>query len=84
MAQRRSGEVGPVLVYHVLTRRILQSAICFEAVAGVWEGFHEKLGLVEVRLDDLRENPAWRQQTGSSIPERCLIFLTIGQASGGL
>ena len=42
-----------------------------------------KLGLVEVRLDDLRENPAWRQQTGSSIPERGLMFLRIGRASGG-
>ena len=42
-----------------------------------------KLALVEVRLDDLVENPAWRQQTGSSIPERCLMFLTIGRDSGG-
>ena len=47
------------------------------------EGFLEELGLVEVRLDDLCENPAWRQQTGSSILERCLMFLTIGRDSGG-
>ena len=64
-------------------RRILECAIGFEAVASVREGSHKILILVEVRLDDLVENPAWRQQTGSSIPERCLMFLTIGQVSGG-
>ena len=37
---------------------------------------------MEVRLDDLFENPAWRHQTGSSFLERCLMFLTIGPASG--
>ena len=83
MAQRRSGDVGPVLFYHVSTRRIIECTIGFEAVAGVREGSHVKLALVEVRLDDLVENPAWRQQTGSSIPERCLMFLRIGRASGG-
>ena len=64
-------------------RRILECAIGFEAVAGVREGSHEILLLVEVRLDDLVENPAWRQQTGSSIRERCLMFLRIERASGG-
>ena len=78
-----SGEVGAVHFYNFSTRRILESAIGFEAGAGVREGFLEELGLVEVRLDDLCENPAWRHQTGSSIPERCLMFLTIGPASGG-
>ena len=78
-----SGEVEPVLFYHVSTRRILECTIGFEAVTGVREVSHENLGLVEVRLDDLCENPAWRQQTRSSIPERYLMFLTIGQASSG-
>ena len=82
-AKRRSGEVGPVHFYHASTRRIFKSTIGFEAVAGVWEGSRAKLGLVEVRLDDLVENPAWRHQTGSSILERRLMFLTIGPASGG-
>ena len=83
MTQTRSGDVGPVLFYHVSTRRIIECTIGFEAVAGVREGSHVKLALVEVRLDDLVENPAWRQKTGSSIPERCLMFLTIWRDSGG-
>ena len=78
-----SGEVGPVLFYHVSTRRILECTIGFEAVVGVREAYHENLGLVEVRPEDLRKNPAWRQQTGSSISARCLMFLRIGQASSG-
>ena len=83
MAQRRMGEVGTVLPYHVSTRRIFESADGFEDVASVLEVSHEKMGLVEVRLDDFRRIPAWRQQTGSSIPQRCLMFLSIGRASGG-
>ena len=46
-------------------------------------GFFDELELSEVRLDDLFEIPAWQHQTGSSIPERCLMFLTIGPTSGG-
>ena len=53
-----SGEVRPVLFYHVSTRRILECTIGFEAVVGVREASHEQLGLVGIRLDDLRENPA--------------------------
>ena len=83
MAQRRSGEVGPVLFYHASTRRIFESAIGFKAVVGVWEVSDKYLGLVEIRLDDLVENPAWRQQTGSSIPDRCLMVLRIERTSGG-
>ena len=83
MAQRRLGEVGPVLFYHVSTRRILESAIRFDKVAGVCEVSHDKLELAEVRLDDFSENPALRQQTGSSIPDRCLMFLKIGEALSG-
>ena len=71
------------LFYHVSTLRFFEHAIGFEEVVGVWEVSHEKLGLVEVRLDDFRENPTWRQQTGSSIQDRCLMVLRIGQASGG-
>ena len=82
-AKRRSGEVGSVLFYHVSTWRILECTIGFEAVVGVREAYHEHLGLVGIRIDDLRENPAWRQQTGSSTSERYLMFLTIGPASGG-
>ena len=46
-------------------------------------GFFDELGPVEVWLDYLCENQAWRQQIGSSFPEWCLMFLTIGPASGG-
>ena len=81
--KRRSDEVGSVLFYHVSTRKIFENAIGFEGVAGVREGSNENLALVEVRSDDLRENPARWHQTGSRIPERCLMFLTIGPASGG-
>ena len=83
MAQCRLGGVGPVHFHHASTRRIFESAIGFKAVAGVWEVSHKYLGLVKVRLDDLVENPAWRQQTGSSIPDRCLMVLRIERTSGG-
>ena len=46
-------------------------------------GFFDEFELSEVWLDNFRENPAWQHQTGSSIPERCLMFLTIGQAPVG-
>ena len=65
------------------TRRIIECTIGFEAVPGVREVSHVILALVDLRLDDWRGNPAWRQQTGSSIPERCLMLMRIGRASGG-
>ena len=83
MAQRRSGEVGPVLFHHVSTRRIIECIIGFDVVPGLLEVSHVILALVDLRLDDWRGNPAWRQQTGSSIPERCLMLMRIGRASGG-
>ena len=53
-------------------------------MCGRW--FFDELVLVEVRvevrLDDLCGIPAWRHQTGSSFPERCLMCLAIGPPSG--
>ena len=83
MAIRRSDEVGPVLFHHISTRRIIEYTNGFDVVPGLLEVSHVILALVDLRLDDWRGNAAWRQQTGSSIPERCLMFLTIGRDSGG-
>ena len=51
-----------------------------ECLSACGRRFFDELELLEVRLYDLFENPAWRHQTGSSFPERCLMFLTIGPA----
>ena len=65
------------------TRRIIECTIGFDAVPGVREVSHVILALVDLRLDELRGNPAWRQQTGSSNRELCLMFPRIGRVSGG-
>ena len=78
----KSGEVGPVVFDHLQTWWVIASGGVFERlpVGGRW--FFEVLVLLEVRLDDICGIPAWRHQTGSSFPERCLMCLAIGPPSG--